>query len=146
MKYSTKLSDTLHILAFIALFSDGVTSAQIADSVRTHPSFVRQIISQLRKAGLVLSSRGKACTCLARPPEQISMYDVYRAVEGDKPLLHLDIHTNPECGVGVNIQYAIGGYYDLVQQAAFREMQQITLADILNSYHKRLQACGPEGE
>ena len=141
MKYSTKLSDTLHVLAFIALFHDGVSSAQIAESVRTHPSFVRQIISRLRKAGIVNTSRGKKSTCLARPAGSITMYEVYAAVEGDKPLLHLDIHTNPECGVGVNIQYAIGEFYECVQQAAYQEMTRITLANILERYRERVQAC-----
>ena len=36
------------------------------------------------------------------------MYDIYRAVEGDKPLLHLDTDTNPDCGIGINIQFALG--------------------------------------
>ena len=51
------------------------------------------------------------------------MLDIYRAVEGDKPLLHLDIHTNPECGVGVNIQLATGDFYREVQEAAEKKMQ-----------------------
>ena len=36
------------------------------------------------------------------------------AIEGNKPLLHLDTHTNPECGIGINIQYSLQEYYDAV--------------------------------
>lgn len=136
MKYSTRLSDALHILVFVALYDGSVSSAQIAESVHTHPSFVRQIVSKLKAAGIVTGMRGKPCTTLARPKEDISMLDVYMAVEGDKSLLHLDIHTNPECGVGVNIQYAIGEYYEDIQRAASEEMARISLADIIARYEE----------
>lgn len=69
------------------------------------------------------------------------MLDVYHAVEGDKPLLHLDIHTNPACGVGVNIQYAIGDYYEDVQHAAYDAMEKITLLDIMDRYKEKVEAC-----
>ena len=41
MKYSTKLSDTIHILIFIAL-GDGeqLSSTKIAESIKTNPAFV----------------------------------------------------------------------------------------------------------
>lgn len=34
--------------------------------------------------------------------ESLTLLDVYRDIEGDKPILHQDTHTNPDCGVGVN--------------------------------------------
>lgn len=138
MKYSTRLSDALHILVFVALYDGSVSSAQIAESVHTHPSFVRQIVSRLKTAGIVTGTRGKPCTALARPREDISMLDVCRAVEGGNSILHLDIHTNPECGVGVNIQYVIGEYYEDVQRAACDEMSKISLADIIARYEERV--------
>ncbi len=64
---------------------------------------------------------------------------VIRAVEGSKPLLHLDTHTNPECGVGVNIQLALKDYYDDVQAAAETKMSQISLQDIIDSYRQRVE-------
>ena len=67
------------------------------------------------------------------------MLDVYRAIEGCKPLLQLDTHTNPECAAGVNIQLALQRYYDEIQQTAEREMEQITLADIIREYYSRLE-------
>ena len=97
MKYSTKLSDTIHLLSFLCL-GEGkkMTSARIAESVKTNPAYIRQLMSALKKAGLISTVQGQAQAALTRPAEQISMLDIYRAVEGDKPLLHLDIHTNPE--------------------------------------------------
>ena len=95
MKYPTRLSDAVHILAFIALYPNcDLTSNKLAESVQTNPAYVRQLMSALRKGGLLVSVKGHPRPALAREPEKITLLDVYRAVEGNKPLLHQDIHTN----------------------------------------------------
>lgn len=60
-------------------------------------------------------------------------------MEGGKPLLHLDTHTNPECGVGVNIQLALQDYFDRVQDRAEDEMSRITLQDVLDRYEEKIR-------
>lgn len=138
MKYSAKLSDTIHLLSFLCLRSgEKVTSARIAESVKTNPAYIRQLMSALKKAGLISTVQGQAQAALTRSADQISMLDIYRAVEGEKPLLHLDIHTNPECGVGVNIQLAVGDFYREVQDAAEKKMQEISLQDIIDRFYDR---------
>lgn len=136
MKYSTKLSDAIHIMTYILINSESdLSSAAIAASIRTNPGFVRQIMMKLRKAGLMSSVAGHAKPSLSRPADSITLLDVYKAVEGDKPLLHLDTHTNPECGVGINIQTALQEYYNEVQKTAEEKMDTITLQDIIHTYH-----------
>lgn len=143
MKYSTKLSDTIHLLVFLYLADgDRMTSARIAESVKTNPAYIRQLMSALKKGGLITSDRGQANPTLTREADQITVLDIYRAVEGEKPLLHLDIHTNPECGVGVNIQLSIGDFYREVQDAAEKKMQEITLKDIIERYYEKVETAG----
>lgn len=139
MKFSTKLSDALHVLAFLNLGAgQRLTSARIAESVKTNPAYIRQLLAALKRAGLVDSVRGQATPSLTRAPEDITVRDVYRAVEGDKPLLHWDVNTNPECGVGIYVQQSIADFYGEIQTAAEEKMQQITLQDILDRYHEKL--------
>lgn len=142
MKYSTKLSDSVHILVFIAL-SDNQTlsSADMAVSIQTNPAYVRQLMAKLKAAELIQSRRGQANPALGKPPEDITLLEIYRAVEGEKPLLHLDTHTNPECGIGVNIQLALADYYARIQEHAEQEMQHITLQNMIDSYHQRAGQC-----
>ena len=143
MKYSTRLSDAVHILAFIALYPNcDLTSNKLAESIQTNPAYVRQLMSALRKGGLLVSVKGHPRPALAREPEKITLLDAYRAVEGNKPLLHQDIHTNPTCGVGVNIQLVIRDCYDLVQQQAEKAMEAITLQEILDRYLEKLSCLG----
>ena len=138
MKYSTKLSDAVHIMAFIEINQDfDLSSTAIATSIQTNPAFVRQIMMKLRKAGLMSSVTGHAKPSLAKPAEQITLLEIYKAVEGNKPLLHLDTHTNPECGVGVNIQLALLDYYQEIQKMAEERMNQISLQDIIKSYSQK---------
>lgn len=139
MKYPTRLSDAVHILTFIALHPDvNLTSEKIAESVQTNPAYVRQLMSALRRGGLLTSVKGHPRPALARQPDQITLLDAYRAVEGDKPLLHQDTHTNPACGVGMNIQLVLRDCYDLVQERAEESMRGITLQEILERYAKKL--------
>ena len=88
-------------------------------------------MSALRKYGLLLSVKGHPKPTLAKLPKDITLFDIYKAVEGEKPLLHLDTHTNPECGIGIHIQLSL-------QEKAEKEMQQITLQDILNHYQEKI--------
>ena len=113
MKFSTRLSDAVHILLFIYLNQETrLSSDQIAKSICTNPSYVRRLMAEMKEAGLIRSMRGQANPMLQRSPDSITLLDVYRAVEDQKPLLHLDTHTNPECGVGVNIQLALQEHLD----------------------------------
>ncbi len=137
MKYSTKLSDAIHILVLIAIQPpEELSSAAIAKSIATNPAFVRQIMSSLKKAGLIDSVPGHPQPTLKKEACQMSMFDIYHAVEGDKPLLHLDTHTNRECGIGVGIQVALKDYYDEIQQLAELRMKQITLQNIIDTYNR----------
>ena len=62
MKYSTKLSDTVHVMVLIAINQEkSLSSASIAESVHTNPGFVRQLMLKLKKAELMTSVAGHAC-------------------------------------------------------------------------------------
>ncbi len=142
MKYSTKLSDAIHIMIFIQLSGQTpLSSSDIAASIKTNPAYVRQLMAKLKTAGLLSSSRGQAKPSLNKKPEEITLLDVYRAVEGTKPLLHLDTHTNPECHIGIHIQHAMQDYYNQVQHDAEKRMSVITLADIIKTFHQKAGNC-----
>lgn len=132
MAYPTRLSDAIHILLYVHVNAgDDLSSAAIADSVSTHPSYVRQLMSALRKGGLLDCSRGQATPTLTRSVGGISLLDVYRAVEGGRPLLHRDADTNPECSMGMCIQTAVRSCFDEIQEAAERAMASISLEDVM---------------
>lgn len=143
MGYSTRLSDAVHIMVFIHINEGlGLTSAKIAESIRTNPAFVRKMMSELKAAGLITNVRGHPMPSLSRNPSDISLLDVYRAVEGDKPLLHLDTHTNPECGDGVRIQLSLKDFYDRIQESMESELAGISLEDVITNAGARELSSG----
>ena len=71
----------------------------------------------------------------SKSPEKISILDIYHAVEGNIPLLHLDTNINPECGIGVNVQLALQTFYEDIQKITECAMADITLADVIKKYN-----------
>jgi Rrf2 family cysteine metabolism transcriptional repressor len=64
--------------------------------------YLEQLIGDLRRAGLVTSVRGaQGGYSLARPPEEITVGDILRVLEGPiTPMECLDrANTEPDCGV-----------------------------------------------
>lgn len=133
MKYSHKLSDAVHILAFVDIFQDGdLSSKMIASSVESNPSLIRRLMSLLKKAGLLSTQPGTVAPKLSRPASDISLLDIYQALDEERNLLHIDPKTNPNCLVGGNIQETLDEAYARVQNSAEKEMSQITLQSIID--------------
>ncbi|MFR4968085.1 Rrf2 family transcriptional regulator [Lactobacillus kalixensis] len=137
MKISTRFSDSIHILAFIDIYGKmknlPLTSNLIASSIETSPVMVRQLMVTLRKAGLIETKHGTPDPKLAKKPEDITLLDVYLAVEKEKPLFEIDHKTNPECIVGGNIQSTLSTFYSQAEIAAKAKLNQTTLADVINT-------------
>ena len=143
MKYSTKLSDTIHLLVFLYLAEgDRITSAKIAESVKTNPAYIRQLMSALKKGGLITSDRGQANAALTRNVDRITMLDIYRAVEciDHGELFHFHENPNTDCPVGRNIHKILDDKLERVQNAMERELASITLADVKKDTDKYAQS------
>lgn len=86
MKLSTKGRYGLRALVDLALNSetDVVSISSIALRQKISESYLEQLIARLRRAKLVVSTRGvQGGYRLARPADQITVGDVLRALEGD---------------------------------------------------------------
>lgn len=130
MRTSNLLSDATHIMLCVDLFdTDQLSSNLIAASVNTNPVVVRRIMSKLKVAGLLATVSGKAVPTLTRKLENITLLDIYLAVDGAN-LLHVDELTNKNCVIGGQIGHTLSKYYDKVQRSAYDELAQITLKDV----------------
>lgn len=131
MAMSTKLSVATHILVLI---QNGppelVTSEYLAASINTNPVVVRRLMSQLKKAGLIYAAPGMSQNRLAKPDDQISLYDIYQAVELEQEFFNIHKNPNPDCLVGKNIQGVLEDQYQQVQQVMEEELKTITLAKV----------------
>ncbi len=83
MQISSRFTIASHILVLLALEGEKEkqTSTSIAGSVGVNPVIIRNILSQLKEAGLVEVARGIGGARLAQGPDQITLLHVYQAVE-----------------------------------------------------------------
>ena len=83
MQISSRFTLAIHIFACIETFGNErkVTSDFLAGSTNVNPVIIRKILGQLKGAGLITVARGTGGTAVAKPLEQITFLDVYRAVE-----------------------------------------------------------------
>jgi len=134
MRVSTRFSDSIHILAYIDIYQNTKLSSEaIASSIETSPVVVRRLMGILRESGLIETKKGSAEPKLAKSTNEITLLDVYLAVEGDKQLFTLDTSTNPDCIVGGNIQKVLGSYYEDAKMAALRKFNNVSLQDIIET-------------
>lgn len=133
--YSTKLSVSIHILSVIALMEAGpVTSEYIASSINTNPALVRRLMSRLKKAKLIKTSTKLGVTGLARKAEEISLLDIFLAVEDHRDLFSIHGNTNLNCPVGAKIEGTLKHLYDNIQNATEEKLSAVTLADITKEF------------
>jgi Rrf2 family protein len=87
VKISAKVDYACRVLAELARLHGTANLAQIEHLARVEAvpaNFLAQILSELRNGGLITSRRGiSGGYALARPPDQISLYDIVVVIEGD---------------------------------------------------------------
>ena len=84
MRLSARVDYALRAAAELAVAgSRPVTAVQLAEAQQIPPKFLENILGQLRRSGLIRSQRGpEGGYWLARQPEQISLADIIRAIDG----------------------------------------------------------------
>ncbi len=134
MQISSRFTIALHIFAAMDVFGDEykLTSEFLSGSIGTNPVIVRNILSELKRAGLVKVARGSGGAEIAKAPEDITFYDIYCAVEAveDGKLFRFHKDPNPQCPVGRNIHNLLDGMLDDIQDAMEKEMKRYTVADL----------------
>ena len=142
MRANTKFPVAVHILTFVAVLGEKYsTSENIAKSVNTNPVVIRRINALLKRANLISVTQGVRGIRLNRPPAEISLLDVYRAVASDTNDLVFDLGHSPNqsCMIGANIQAALSGPLRQAQNEMERTLGEFTLADIVAAIPGRRQ-------
>lgn len=142
MQISSRFTIAIHIFSCIDTFQNArkVTSDFLASSVEVNPVIIRRILLQLKGAGLVNVQRGTGGTTIAKPLEEITFLDIYKAVEcvEDGELFHFHEKPNIKCPVGRNIHNVLDEKLKRVQNAMERELDSITLLDVKKDMDKFL--------
>lgn len=129
----SRFAVAIHALTALAVSGElSVTSEQIAESVNTNASFIRKVLGDLRRVGLIASQGGvNGGLRLARRPDDITLQTVYEAIE-DSGLFAL--HTkppNPNCPVGGHIKPVLQQHFETAERAMIASLHGVTLSDVV---------------
>lgn len=134
MQYSSRLPIAVHLLLAVAVFQgrEKTTSVFLANSVNVNPVVIRGTLGRLKAAGLVTVKAGEGGAALARRPADITLADVFDAVEPQEALFHFHENPNPACPVGKAVHTVLDGRLAAIQQAMRTQMEGVTLQDLLD--------------
>lgn len=140
MQITSKFTVAVHILTCIDIFGGQmrVTSDFLSGSTGVNAVIVRNVLGQLRAAGIVETRQGSGGAHLAKSLDEITLYDIYKAVDciDDEGLFHFHENPNADCPVGRNIHKAMDGRLQTAQAALENELKSITLAQVVADTRK----------
>ncbi|BAC44104.1 transcriptional regulator [Malacoplasma penetrans] len=140
MQISSRFTIAIHIFVCIKTFEEDhkITSEFLASSTNVNPVIIRKILLQLKSSGLIEVQRGSGGSSIAKPLDQISFLDIYKAVECIEKgkLFHFHENPNQECPVGKNIHNILDDKLEQVQKALEDELKKITLDQVINDLKK----------
>ena len=139
MAKNVQFSIAVHIMAGLAYGCDKeVTSATLANSVNTSPSFVRRVLAKLSRAGLVETAIGKAGACwLAKDAKKISLLDIYKAVDAPEAIAIHNYKEQKGCPVSCQIKTALDRALGKTRKAMEESLARVSVAEIVSEVKKR---------
>lgn len=109
-----------------------MNSEQLAESANTNAVVIRRLICSLSKAGLIQTSRGKSGgVSLAKEPSEITLNDIYSALELSEAISHHEKPTHKECPISCAIHQLILSISEGADKALEKYLQSQKLSDLI---------------
>ena len=125
----------LHALAVIAAASEPVTrTREIAARLKASTAHLAKVMLALEHAGLVAGTRGPSGGYrLTRPARQITLREIYEAVEGPMQA-RACLFGEPVCGTK---GCALSGYFGRLNRDVMRTLERTRLTDLVKEFGGR---------
>lgn len=143
MAGTTKFAMAIHTAGMLAFAESGcVNSESIARSVSTNPVVVRRMIGVLARHGLVKVRKGQGGgAVLAKPPEKITLAEIYRAVERGPVFQIPSLGPKHPCKVGRHVGPVLEEIFADADRAMQARLKRVTLADVIRAVQQKGE-CG----
>ncbi len=130
----TRFSVSVQIMMTLAFHGDELQNSEtLAKVLKTNPTFIRKLVSNLVEAKLVVSFRGKGGGIkLAKDPSEINLNDLYIASTGEKALISL--HKKPTmkaCPVSRCIDGVLDDIVSGIERSTQGFLANKTLSDLM---------------
>ena len=142
MQISSKFTIGVHLLVVVDYLSDSekVTSNVLAGSIGVNPVIVRNVMGSLKEAGIIDISQGKSGITLKKKLDEITFYDIYKAIDlvNEEGIFNFHENPNPKCSIGRNIHKVLDDRLLSIQARMENEMKGMTVADVASDIKKEI--------
>ncbi|MEI5992673.1 RrF2 family transcriptional regulator [Candidatus Enterococcus mansonii] len=146
MSYSVAFSQSLEILSYIALKTkigedQYLTIKQISERLNVPVPSVKRLIGLLKNGGFIESKKGvNGGLSLTRLPKDVSVYEIFEAVEGRSPLFKIynnfDTNNFIHREEAENMLTNINALLISAEKAMLKELKNESLADLFQLEHE----------
>lgn len=131
----TRFSVSIQIMMTLAAHNDELVNSELLSKVlKTNPTFVRKLVSNLVSANLITSFRGKGGGIkIATDPSNISLREIYCASTQEKTLVK--VHKKPvskTCSVSCCINDVLQSVVSGIEQSTHKYLEGKTLNDLMS--------------
>lgn len=133
-----QFATAVHILTALAFNKKKLLNSEVlAASVSTNPVVIRRLLSLLTKSDLVTTLRGKSGGVrLAKEPNQITLKDVYIAINLNDSICASNKAPSKECPVSCSMQSIFLTISDGTQKSILKYLESQKLSDITKKIPK----------
>lgn len=139
MGYSSAFSQSLFVMLFVAdkvakgLF-EFISTQQIAETLNIPASTTGMILRQLNRVGLIETREGASGGVrLARPPEEITILDIFTAMEQERPLFQTNFQAKVAGETPSKAQAAILQVLENARDALRENLRGVTVRDLMDA-------------
>ncbi|GIP34486.1 Rrf2 family transcriptional regulator [Paenibacillus sp. J2TS4] len=120
----------VHVLAWLSHSGGVLSSSAIAGQVNSHATFLRRILALLSRSEIVEAKEGRdGGYFLIIPPEQITLADIYLAIEDER---ESDNKDDLDCGeAGRQLDLKLEALMAKAEQQLIDYLSQFTLSDVM---------------
>jgi Rrf2 family protein len=135
MAVNTRFATGVHALLLLAAEPDVLqTSEDVARKLNTNPVVIRRVFSLLQQAELVESQKGPSGgSRLARSSKEISLADIYRALNPGDVFHAASVHSGPSG----KLNQALHQVFRDAQRALEKELAQTSLSQLAKKTAKK---------
>lgn len=133
MLSSSRFVVAVHAMSVLARFrgKGPVCSAMVAQSVHTNPVVIRRLMTELEKADLVKSVAGRSGGfALNRDPAEITLADVYFAVEDETVFRMHKVDPHSNCPVAAQLGKVLSGPLKAAECALHSSLARTSIRDV----------------
>lgn len=135
MRKDSRLSRMLHVLIHMGRHDGAMTSEVIAGMLDANPVVIRRTMSGLRDSGYVRSVKGHGGGwTLARPLEQLTLLDIYRAVGEPSMFAVGPAYDMPGCSIEQAVNATLKDVFDDAERLLLKRLAGVTLGEIAKGF------------